>query len=214
MAQNITLKQFSKNLEHLNKKGMNDISEIILREMTLRFLSKVIQLTPVGQSKYVRRRLKGENGQYLRYTRGKNKGRIKTKRTNVYTGGTLRRGWIVKQNISSRIFRRKLQITNKFKPTQAEIEDFVKKLKFKKVGNIYKITVVNPVEYAKYVNYGHRKRRKKGYYGKGPTVIKSTDWVQGYFFLEKAEKYINNPANYNKVFKELYERELKRRIQI
>ena len=89
---------------------------------------------------------------------------------------------------------------------------FVKGLKFIKVGKVYKITVVNPIEYAKYVNYGHRKRRRKGYYGEWPTVIKATDWVQGYFFVEKAEKYINNPVNYNTVFKALYERELKRRL--
>ena len=189
----ITLRQFSKNLQKLNQSGIDEISEIILREMALRFLTKVIQLTPVGQSKYVRRRLRKENGEYLRYVRGKNKGKIKTKKTNSYTGGTLRRGWIVKSE--------KQAISNKTKPTQAEIESFVKGLKFTKVGTVYKITVVNPVHYAKYVNYGHRTRGGKG-------------WVEGYFFVEKAEKYINNPANYNKVFKMLYERELKKRVGI
>ena len=202
----MTLKQFSKNLKQLNQEGMDEISEIILREMTLRFLTKVIQLTPVGKSKYVRRRIRKENGDYLRYVKGKNKGKIKTKRASSYTGGTLRRGWIVKHERQA--------ISNKSKTTQAEIKSFVKGLKFIKVGKVYKITVVNPIEYAKYVNYGHRKRRRKGYYGEGPTVIKVTDWVQGYFFVEKAEKYINNPVNYNTVFKALYERELKRRLEL
>lgn len=206
MAKDMTLKQFSKNLKNLEQKGIDDICEKILREMTLRFLTKVIQLTPVGKNNYVRRRARAENGDYLRYARGKNKGKIKTKRTNTYTGGTLRRGWIVKNE--------KQAVTNKSKPTQAEIENFVKGLKFHKFGKNYKITVVNPVEYAKYVNYGHRKRRKKGYYGDTnmATVIKPNDWVQGYFFLEKAEKYINRRENYNKVFKALYERELKREL--
>lgn len=205
MAKDMTLKQFSKNLKNLEQKGMNDICEKILREMTLRFLTKVIQLTPVGKSKYVRRRIRAENGDYLRYAIGKNKGKIKTKRTNTYTGGTLRRGWIVKNE--------KQAITNKSKPTQAEIENFVKGLKFHKFGTNYKITVVNPVEYAKYVNYGHRKRVRKGKYIPPSQRWKGNEgWVQGYFFVEKAEKYINKRENYNKVFKALYERELKREL--
>ncbi len=187
----MTLKQFSKNLKQFNQEGMDEISEIILREMTLRFLTKVIQLTPVGKSRYVRRRLRSENGEYLRYVKGRNKGKIKTKSVNTYTGGTLRRGWVAKSE--------KRAISNKSKPTQAEIESFVKGLKFTKVGTIYKITVINPVEYAKFVNYGHRTRGGKG-------------WVEGYFFVEKAERYINN--NYNKIFKILYEQELKKRVGI
>ena len=199
----MTLKQFSKRLEQLNKLGMKEIKEEILREMTLRFLTKVIQLTPVANSKRVRRGLRNESGEYLRYVKGKNKGRIKTKRVVIHTGGTLRRGWIVKNE--------KQLKGNKAKPTDAEIRSFVKGLKFKKVGKIYKIKVVNPVHYAKYVNYGHRKRRRKGHYGEAgtATVIKADDWVQGYHFLEAAERYINNPANYNRAFNALYEKKLK-----
>ncbi len=188
----MTLRQFCKNLNDLNKKGMEEISEIILREMTLRFLTKVIQITPVGKS---------ENG---------------------YVGGTLRRGWIIKRQISlGRFIKRKYKVDAK-KPSVEEIESFVKGLKFKKVGKAYKITVVNPVYYAKFVNYGHRKRRKKGYYKSkyGRRKLRknnikkenfdSVDWVEGYFFVEAAEKYINK--NYNRFFKTIYERELKRRL--
>lgn len=194
MAKDMTLKQFSKNLKNLEQKGMNDICEKILREMTLRFLTKVIQLTPVGKS---------EDG---------------------YIGGTLRRGWIIRnQSLLSKFFKRKRKVSVD-KPSIEEIENFVKGLKFKKVGKSYKITVVNPVHYAKYVNYGHRKRRQKGYYKNkyGRKVLKKknirkenfedNDWVDGYFFLEKSEKYINRRENYNKVFKALYERELKREL--
>lgn len=194
MAKDMTLKQFSKNLKNLEQKSMDDICEKILREMTLRFLTKVIQLTPVGKS---------EDG---------------------YIGGTLRRGWIIRnQSLLSKFFKRKRKVSVD-KPSIEEIENFVKGLKFKKVGKSYKITVVNPVHYAKYVNYGHRKRRQKGYYKNkyGRKVLKKknirkenfedNDWVDGYFFLEKAEKYINRRENYNKVFKALYERELKREL--
>lgn len=194
----MTLKQFSKNVKNLSKKEMDKICEEILREMTLRFLKKVIQVTPVGKSQYVQRRLRKENGEYLRYVRGKSKGRIKTKRVNTYTGGTLRRGWILgKQSLVSRILRRKVIVTNKSKPNDQEIKAFINTLKFKKAGKYYRITVVNPIEYAKFVNYGHRKRGGKG-------------WVQGYHFVEKAEQYINR--NQNKIFKKIFEEELKRRL--
>ena len=181
------------------------ICEKILKEMTLRFLTKVIQLTPVGKSKYVRKKLRAESGEYLRYTRGKNKGKIKTKRRNTYTGGTLRRGWIVKNE--------KHAINNKTKPTQAEIQAFVNTLKFERIGKIYKIRLVNPVEYAKYVNYGHRKRIKKGKYMPPSQRWKGGEhWVQGYHFVEQAEKYINR--NQNKIFTVLFERELKKEFGI
>ena len=44
----------------------------------------------------------------------------------------------------------------------------------KQVAGGYEVQVVNPVNYAEYVNYGHRTRNHKG-------------WVEGYFFLEKSE---------------------------
>lgn len=184
----MTLQQFARNVENLNKRELRKICEDILQEMTLRFLREVIRLTPVGKSKYVRRRLRNASGEYLRYTRGINKGRIKTKRTNVYTGGTLRRGWITK--------RRRI-ISNKAKPTEQEILNFVKTLKFKKIGKRYYIKVVNPVEYAKFVNYGHRTRGGRG-------------WVEGYHFLEKAENYINR--NQNRIFNKIFEERLRRSL--
>lgn len=38
----------------------------------------------------------------------------------------------------------------------------------------YEVKIINPTEYAMWVNYGHRTRNHNG-------------WVQGYFFLEKSE---------------------------
>lgn len=153
----MTLKQFSKNVKNLSKKEMDGICEKILREMALRFLTEVIRLTPVARSR------------------------------RNYTGGTLRRGWVLNKP--------QRRLTNKTKPTPQEIERFVNTLKFKKVGKYYTITVTNPIEYAKFVNYGHRTRGGKG-------------WVQGYHFVEKAEDYINK--NQNKIFKRIFEEKLKR----
>lgn len=45
--------------------------------------------------------------------------------------------------------------------------------KVSKSGNIYTADIINPVEYASYVEYGHRTRSHKG-------------WVQGKFMLTKS----------------------------
>ena len=68
------------------------------------------------------------------------------------TGGTLRRGWTA---------------DNKFTVT--------------KKGDIYEIEVVNPVEYATYVEYGHRTSGENG-------------WVTGRFFLTKSELKLDSLA--------------------
>ncbi len=51
----------------------------------------------------------------------------------------------------------------------------------KHTGNTYEIEIINPVEYAMYVEYGHRKRNHKG-------------WVPGRFMLTLSEKEIENIA--------------------
>ncbi len=51
----------------------------------------------------------------------------------------------------------------------------------KKEGSDYKIEIINPVEYASYVEYGHRKSKKGG-------------WVDGHFMMTIAEQEINQIA--------------------
>lgn len=67
-------------------------------------------------------------------------------------GGTLRRGWTASKD---------LNVT--------------------KVGSDYVIEIINPVEYASYVEYGHRTRNHKG-------------WVEGHFMLTISENEIRNSA--------------------
>lgn len=47
----------------------------------------------------------------------------------------------------------------------------------KKEGSVYTIEVINPLEYAEYVEFGHRKRNNKG-------------WVKGKFMLTITERDI------------------------
>ena len=70
-------------------------------------------------------------------------------------GGTLRRGWTGGKNTDAEAFARSLNV--------------------EKSGKTYTITVENNVEYAPYVEYGHRTRGGKGF-------------VQGKHMLETSEQ--------------------------
>lgn len=76
-------------------------------------------------------------------------------------GGTLRRGWTGGQNANATAFANSLTVN--------------------KVGTDYVIDIINPVEYASYVEYGHRTRNHKG-------------WVEGKFMLTISENEIRNSA--------------------
>nr|DAI96710.1 MAG TPA: type I neck protein [Caudoviricetes sp.] len=76
-------------------------------------------------------------------------------------GGTLRRGWTAGQEIDAR--------------------QYVKSIVVTRVGNNFVIELINPVEYAMYVEYGHRTSNHKG-------------WVDGKFTLTIAEKDIQMKA--------------------
>lgn len=81
-------------------------------------------------------------------------------------GGTLRRGWTTSS-------QREAELSTTFNASNNNINSFVdKQLKVKKQGKTYTIEVVNNVEYASYVNYGHRSG--------------ASGYVNGQFFLEKA----------------------------
>ena len=77
------------------------------------------------------------------------------------TGGTLRRGWTANQAANARVYANSMSVN--------------------KVGNDYVIEIINPVEYASYVEFGHRTRNHKG-------------WVEGHFMLTISEEEIRKSA--------------------
>lgn len=89
-------------------------------------------------------------------------------------GGTLRRGWTGE----------KRQSANKYVDT----------LKISKKGNTYIIDIVNNVEYASYVEYGHRTRNHKG-------------WVKGKFMLTISVNEVNE------MLPQIIEKRLKKLIE-
>ena len=92
-------------------------------------------------------------------------------------GGTLRRGWTNGKSSGS--------------------SSFAQGLKVHHYGNAYVIEIVNPVEYASYVEFGHRTRGGKG-------------WVEGKFMLTISEEEIQRDAprvlekKLNKKLKEIF----------
>lgn len=107
------------------------------------------------------------------------------KSTSTHTGGTLRRGWIAEDG--------KVSL-----PSESEIEGFVNSLEFTKIKDGWKISIINTVEYAYFVNYGHR--------------LRNGGWWTGYFFLEKAEKYIND--NYENILNKKIEDYIRKELNL
>lgn len=61
-----------------------------------------------------------------------------------------------------------------------------------KIGNVYQIEIINPTEYASYVEYGHR--QTPGRYIPALGKRAKTAWVPGTFMLTISEKEINDLA--------------------
>jgi hypothetical protein len=76
-------------------------------------------------------------------------------------GGTLRRGWTGGKSSNAQAYANSLNVN--------------------KTGTDYIIEIINPVEYASYVEYGHRTRNHKG-------------WVEGKFMLTISEDEIRQSA--------------------
>ena len=76
--------------------------------------------------------------------------------------GTFRRGWTGGKNQNAAAYANSLNVT--------------------KIGNRYKIDITNPVEYASYIEYGHRTANHKG-------------WVNGHFILTIAEQELNSMSD-------------------
>ena len=77
------------------------------------------------------------------------------------TGGTLRRGWTGQQSQSASAYANSLKVHH--------------------YGDAYVIEVINPVEYASYVEFGHRTRGHTG-------------WVEGHFMLTISEQELERDA--------------------
>ena len=159
------LAEFQKRVEKLNSSMRQEFVEQCARELAARLLRKVIKRTPVGK-----------------YPSGSGK-----------VGGSLRRGWTTKDEKTA-------MYTALFgggeggsggTGTQKEVfgkgsvaenaKGFANSLNVKKQGGVYIVEITNPVEYASYVEYGHRTRGGGG-------------WVSGKFMMTISEQEVRSIA--------------------
>lgn len=95
-------------------------------------------------------------------------------------GGTLRRGWTARTEAEAASGMNK------------DVASYAAALPVALEGNTYVITIINPVHYASYVEYGHR--QEVGRYVPAIGKRLKNGWVKGRFMLTKAEAHVEGKA--------------------
>ena len=163
------LKKLQKQLNKIQQGNTEVFVEECAKELAARLLAKVIKRTPVGDySKEIQVVAK-------RNSKHHKKGDTYTKRVNPSgkMGGTLRRGWTSKTHEEA--------AGGTGKSSAAAGKAYAQTLEIQHKGNMLVIEIVNPVEYASYVEFGHRTANHRG-------------WVPGQFMLTISEREIQQIA--------------------
>lgn len=167
------LLQLRDNIAKLQKVDMDTFCRDVSKELARKLLRLVIPRTPVGVYK---------NGTYTcamghthhgHYVAGKN-------------GGTLCRGWTAKTEQDA---------AGGSGDGLNRAAAYANALPVSKVGHNYIIEIINPVSYASYVEFGHRKP--------------NGGWVPGHYFLKISEEQLEEklvPAVIERKLKKLFER--------
>ncbi|WP_313132638.1 HK97 gp10 family phage protein [Anaerocolumna sp.] len=150
------LKEFEKQLKQLQEEDMQQFNEQMVKELAAIALSKLIGKTPVGTyDKPVQFTTK--DGKEVSFTPHTGK-----------QGGTLRRGWTSSKESEA---------ATGTGDGKDKIKEHIDLLKVKKVGEIYEIEITNPVNYASWVDTGHRIYLKD-----------KIGWVDGNFMVKITEE--------------------------
>lgn len=152
-----TLRQNLKETEQ----SIDKFIESCAKNLASRLLAKVIKRTPVGiydePVSFVTK-----DGKEVNFT----------PKTGI-KGGTLRSGWTSST-------QREAEINSAFEGGLG-VQKYVEELEVRKVGDTFQIEIINPVEYASYVESGHRTPNGKG-------------WVRGKYMLKISEQEIQSAA--------------------
>ncbi len=162
------LRALQERLKELEETDLQKFCEAASKELAARLLTLVIPRTPVGDYEIVEVQVTAQ-----RNSKHHRKGETYTKRFGSdKNGGTLRRGWTggVEQNPTA--FARSLPIT--------------------KNGSTYTIIVGNTVEYAMYVEFGHR--QTPGRYVPALGRRLKAGFVEGQYMLTESEKDLEQIA--------------------
>ena len=141
---------FQEKLQKISQEDMDEFYEACAKDLAARLLRAVIKRTPVGDYSHEVTVTAKRNGKKHK------KGEKYTKRVNTSgkTGGTLRRGWTSKTHEEA--------ASGKGAESK-NVMEYVNGVQVTHTGDTYEIQIVNPVEYASYVEYGHRTRGGKGW---------------------------------------------------
>ena len=160
------LKKLQQELNKIEQKDVESFISACAKELAARLLAKVIKRTPVGDySKEITVVAKKDSKHHKA-------GDTYTKRVNPSgkMGGTLRRGWTSATHEEAASGK-----------GRGDAKAYADSLQINHKGNLLTIDIVNPVEYASYVEYGHR-------------TANHTGWVQGQFMLTIPEQEIQTIA--------------------
>ena len=149
---NFNISGLEKFRDELNKlQNPDEFVESCTKELAARLLRMVVKRTPVGDYSHEIEVVA------KRDSKNHKKGDVYKKKVNPSgkKGGTLRRGWTGQKKASA--------------------QEYVDSLTVHHFGDTYVIEIVNPVEYASYVEYGHRTANHKG-------------WVKGKFMMTISEQ--------------------------
>lgn len=171
------LEAFQDKMQNLAEHGTQELCEECTKELAARLLAKVIKRTPVGvapdkpSKEDMYTTVEGESGKKRKMLSAQ--GARYQQYWSGYVGGTLRRGWTAGQQIGAREYARGLRVD--------------------KDGKYYKIVIINQVEYAMYVEYGHR--QEPGRYVPALGKRLKASWVKGHFMLTKSEREVKAIAD-------------------
>lgn len=177
------LQELRDNIAKLEETDMDRFCREVSRELAARLLALVIPRTPVGKrpelsgpmteevtgaSGEKRTFLTAEGARYEQYWSG-------------YMGGTLRRGWTARTEQEA-----------ESGGGSGSVKGYAAALPVTKAGGEYRIEVMNPVEYASYVEFGHRQTPGRYVPAIGRALKKS--WVEGQYFLTLSEQDLRSLA--------------------
>ena len=158
------------------------------RELAARLLALVIPRTPVGRKPTLMQlggpgakktlRVKGSSGKSQTFL--SREGAILSQHWGGYMGGTLRRGWTAKTEAEAE--------SGSGGSSASAGAQYAQSIPVQKSGDSYQITVINPVRYASYVEYGHRQTPGRFVPALGKQLKAS--WVKGKYMLTISEKQL------------------------
>lgn len=165
------MKKLQKQMNQLQQGELDSFLDSCAKELAARLLAKAIKRTPVGDySNIVEVEVTAK-----RNSKHHKKGDVYTVKKDLSSkkGGTLRRGWTARSHEEA--------AGGQGKSSQNAGRAYAESLKVNHFGNYYVVEIINPVEYASYVEYGHRTPGGAG-------------WVQGQFMLTISEQEIQKIA--------------------